>query len=1517
MTDFLAKYLKDWRVWTLTGAIFGFTVAATFVGRVAALFLVGMAAASAVAIAVVRLLGRRLRARNAHELERGMMAMPSPPLADGRASIQELNRGFRESLDRLRDAPELGSDYLYRVPWYLMIGEPASGKTTTVRHSKLDLIGDKQQGIGGTLNCDWFFTNHGIILDTAGRYVYAEEGAPDKKEWENFLGLLKRHRPRQPLNGVILVIPVVRTRDSLDVPLLLPGAEGDEELLARCTRDAEKLYAKVSQLPQKLGIRFPVYILLTKCDKVPGFQEFFTQAPMEYQTQLLGWSNPEVEAPYASNMVDRAFETVDRNLERARLEILARELPLAFPDEVFIFPEEFKRLREPLRRYTDVLFKRNIFQESLLFRGIYFSSGLQDRKPLQGLLGGAPISGDEAGALREAAAAQKSGIFGAPPSALFESKPYFIRDFYTERVFPESGLVRPTRARYQKAKQLTTVLRAATLAIGIGGLTAFALYVAMVLSSSSELTDAVKPLATDTSRGLEVVKLKKLDQADRYTSAVTRALFDAHKFDYWFLRWLKIDLPTQEVRDSSQTVFWNLVLRPLAARFWDGFKLEVTRNLARPDLVRPEKPIKKIAEAELLKLLESWKNQVTTYEQVVAGSNLPASERLARLWKLATGQDQLSSQLQGFLQGRGAQEGLAEHLDRLPALESGLASLRSGIEKKIDELDEAVKLPVEFDIEILGEKARPVEVLADEKASFADRRDALRKVVAEVDGLSKELFEDRASARLVEEIFADQFNKRAEEIKDLRAGAQPLCNPPPRAGLLERAKDFVADKGEKKAPAAPEGPWRTSERWKRLQTLLGSDKVRTRGLDPAAREPVFIFHTAEFPVEGGLPERKVVNTLSDKARDFLRQVQFIRDQKGLLDDPVTAIPDAEKLDQEVDDALAKLVNEGFIADKRQLGLIARVREILAGEAKFKAGDGLTGTGPAGRGPTGGARPTTGPLPPESPSLVRIVQELVQRQVWAAIYQALAKEPPPAQEEAVLALGADAEAAFLHPLTKSDWIGAEQRDVVERIQIQHAQNRLAAARRSLDSSNVFDLEALQAGLAIWVFGPESDTVNLTKLFKTGQTSHSAYFDTSVNQVHAQYADLIDKSKCLELLKAHEPQVQGANYTFWVGTRDEVKRGTKEPEAVKRKTRFTGLIERVTRLQAKGTVLYGPLTRFLDEEAGIRDQVKPDASFLDARYIQVRNLVSARIGQYLAVEFRKEFSEFAQEAYRELYGKFPVYLSLTAAEKPYGRLSESVVQKKEAFLQKWGLQVAEKPAAAGESKKPLHEYIEDLFVEGSGVGLVRAYLDLMAFVGGNFFPDLYKIQVKVISNLDEQFQSTLSDRERAEFRAANQVLSRQGFRIKIGDSAELPMNPGQETEATWVNLSGIRFSVRVPVDEKKFSLNHPDEKSPAAPTASYEFASGQNAQWGLFRMLVQQKFRLDPNANILRFQFKIQPALSVSGGGEIQQVPVYVAFKFARASGSEVAAPAYRPFDGGKLERLYGAFAMPTLKLVIEP
>src|SRR3990172_3900270 len=148
------------------------------------------------------LLIKKLRAKkNARMLEKFLNQQADDQLLSARPDVQDELAAIKEKLNKAigilkksRMAKgRRGAEALYVLPWYMIIGPSASGKSTAIRNSGLHFPPvdpdsedpGKVKGLGGTRNCDWWFTNEGIILDTAGRYTLSPNVQEDREEWSN------------------------------------------------------------------------------------------------------------------------------------------------------------------------------------------------------------------------------------------------------------------------------------------------------------------------------------------------------------------------------------------------------------------------------------------------------------------------------------------------------------------------------------------------------------------------------------------------------------------------------------------------------------------------------------------------------------------------------------------------------------------------------------------------------------------------------------------------------------------------------------------------------------------------------------------------------------------------------------------------------------------------------------------------------------------------------------------------------------------------------------------------------------------------------------------------------------------------------------------------------------------------------------------------------------------------------------------------------------------------------------
>jgi hypothetical protein len=397
-------------------------------------------------------------------LEQNTLATPQGISDPGRrARLDALRKRFQEGIDKFRS---VGKD-LYKLPWYVVIGEPAAGKSEAIRRSEIGFppgMQDEFQGVGGTINMNWWFTNSAVILDTAGRLLFEEVIPGTTSEWKEFLALLRKHRPLCPINGLLLVIPA----ESLikDPPKRIQERAG---WIAR----------QLDNIQRELDIRFPVYVVISKCDLLNGFREFFEDVDDPHlQRQMLGWSNPDpLDAPFRPELVEQHLASVVERLRRHRLGLLEDPVPkdannrrIDEVDRLYAFPNSLSLISANLRQYLSTIFVAGEWSAKPLFlRGIYFTSSLREGAELD----------------QELAQAMGVSVEELPTGRVWEREiSFFLRDLFIEKIFREWGLV--TRATDTKK-----LLRRRAFAVFGAGLLAMAILLLFSWFGYSRMKDSI------------------------------------------------------------------------------------------------------------------------------------------------------------------------------------------------------------------------------------------------------------------------------------------------------------------------------------------------------------------------------------------------------------------------------------------------------------------------------------------------------------------------------------------------------------------------------------------------------------------------------------------------------------------------------------------------------------------------------------------------------------------------------------------------------------------------------------------------------------------------------------------------------------------------------------------------------------------------------------------------------------------------------------------------------------------
>ncbi|MGN8125553.1 type VI secretion system membrane subunit TssM [Pseudomonas sp. 22082] len=306
-----------------------------------------------------------IRKKAVEETEDGQDRIRREELID--EEQKELKERFKDALKTLKTSSLYrGRSERWRndLPWYLLIGPQASGKTSLLDFSGLEFPINKidrklTRDTHGTRHCDWYFADHGVLIDTAGRYLTQPDAEVDGSAWTTLLELLRKRRRGRPLNGVLVTIPV---------ETLTGGSEQDIETLARQVR------ARLQDVYQKLHVDVPVYLVLSKADKLLGFDEFFDQLTREESDQVLGTSFRKDQVGTDVTVLRNEFEELLRRLNSQVIMRMHSERDTQRRGRILDFPHQMGQIGERLCLLVDMAFTGNRYQRATQLRGFYLTS---------------------------------------------------------------------------------------------------------------------------------------------------------------------------------------------------------------------------------------------------------------------------------------------------------------------------------------------------------------------------------------------------------------------------------------------------------------------------------------------------------------------------------------------------------------------------------------------------------------------------------------------------------------------------------------------------------------------------------------------------------------------------------------------------------------------------------------------------------------------------------------------------------------------------------------------------------------------------------------------------------------------------------------------------------------------------------------------------------------------------------------------------------------------------------------
>ncbi len=261
---------------------------------------------------------------------------------------------------------------------WLLLGEPGSGKSRLMESGGMEYpagLNDFSRASEATSTLNLWMTGNGTVWDIGGRLFLSRWGGRQDNEWLLFLREFHKVYKNSLPNGIILTIPA-------DALLLDTPELRDKKI----TLIAEELRA----MAHVTGVFCPIWFVVTKCDQIDGFSEFFSLLKDEDCEQMLGWENHAVGNDFEQSVYDSDFDRLCDKLKSLRDSYTLNESVWERTENgekradivtpIYLFPEKFGSMKENLGRYVAGIFShvrkkkrsRGLFQ----FQGCWFAAVL-------------------------------------------------------------------------------------------------------------------------------------------------------------------------------------------------------------------------------------------------------------------------------------------------------------------------------------------------------------------------------------------------------------------------------------------------------------------------------------------------------------------------------------------------------------------------------------------------------------------------------------------------------------------------------------------------------------------------------------------------------------------------------------------------------------------------------------------------------------------------------------------------------------------------------------------------------------------------------------------------------------------------------------------------------------------------------------------------------------------------------------------------------------------------------------
>ncbi|HHX8438108.1 type VI secretion system membrane subunit TssM [Vibrio antiquarius] len=247
-----------------------------------------------------------------------------------------------------------------KKPIYLMLGNKGSGRRQFLFNSSAIKPMDRTRTAKNDF-FEWYESDSAVYIKPDQRLVFQEISSSDASLWNTFIEEVIRHRPRKPFSGCLFFI---------DFEFMIVSEPEQKEYTI------SSLLERLSTINSKTSSALPIYLIMSKLDKLDGFKEYMHFSSLKTRVEFLSIPLKDAKGVFSEYYRD-SYRNLVKVLESNALDASANSTDIDEKQAILAFPKQFELCQSEVSYVLERLCDVNNGVYSLDIREIFFSSSLQ------------------------------------------------------------------------------------------------------------------------------------------------------------------------------------------------------------------------------------------------------------------------------------------------------------------------------------------------------------------------------------------------------------------------------------------------------------------------------------------------------------------------------------------------------------------------------------------------------------------------------------------------------------------------------------------------------------------------------------------------------------------------------------------------------------------------------------------------------------------------------------------------------------------------------------------------------------------------------------------------------------------------------------------------------------------------------------------------------------------------------------------------------------------------------------